>query len=90
MVVVKINIIGPTRASEELIINAFSTVLNLNIIIAANISILPDNNRKNAIPKTAFSKIINIATSRKYPFHYSICGYFVEKDRFFIKMRSQK
>jgi hypothetical protein len=63
MVVVKINIIGPTSASDVLTMRAFSTELNFSINIAANISILPDINRKKAIPNTAFSIIMNIATS---------------------------
>ncbi len=70
MEVVKTNIIGPISASEELTIRAFSTVLNLIMRIAANISILPDINRKNAIPSTTFSIMINIMTSWNYHFYY--------------------
>jgi hypothetical protein len=61
--VVKTKITGPISAREELTIRAFSTVLNLIIRIAAKISMLPDINRKKAIPSTTFSIMINIMTS---------------------------
>jgi hypothetical protein len=70
MEVVRTKITGPISASEELTIRAFSTVLNLIMRIAANISMLPDINRKKAIPSTTFSMIINIMTSWKYHFYH--------------------
>lgn len=55
ILIVKINIIGPTIASDALIITALSTALNFNISVAAVISINPEIIRKITIPRTAVS-----------------------------------
>jgi hypothetical protein len=85
--VVNTNIIGPISASEELTIRAFSTVLNLIIRMAANISILPDINRKKAIPSTTFSIIINIMTSWTYHFFHKYMFEFPGEGQVFYKKR---
>jgi hypothetical protein len=57
MDVVVTKISGPTIASILLTTKAFSILFNFNIMIAANISNVPDNKRKKDIPKIALSKI---------------------------------
>lgn len=60
IVVVRIRIIGPTRAKLVFNTRAFSMLFDLRMRKATMISILPDNMRKRDIPIIAFSKIENI------------------------------
>ena len=68
IVVVKIRIIGPTKASELFTTNAFPTSLYFNIRIAAKISMLPDKILRVAMPKTAFSIKLNMISSCRQVF----------------------
>ena len=53
--IVEINTIGPTMANIALMATAFSTLLNLNIKVAADNSIIPEMTLRMTIPKTAVS-----------------------------------
>jgi hypothetical protein len=59
--------------------------------IAANISMLPDINRKKAIPSTTFSIIINIMTSWNYHFYHKyMIGFSGEGQVFHFHLKKKK
>jgi len=54
--VVNINISGPTKANILFTTNAFSILFNFKIMMATNISNVPEKNLKKDIPIMALSK----------------------------------
>ncbi len=78
--VVTIRTSGPINARELLTTNAFSTSLNFKINMAAKISKLPDNKRKNAMPIIAFSNKMNILHSSNTSNTFIVCAKFWRKD----------